>query len=87
MADAEGDEVVVRVCDHGVGITDEEAAQIFKPFFRSTRTAASAPGAGLGLAVCMRLIEAQGGRIWASARPGGGTEFGFALRAVLADTD
>jgi len=87
MADAEGAEVVVRVCDHGVGITDEEAAEIFKPFFRSARTATSAPGAGLGLAVCMRLIEAQGGRIWAAPRPGGGTEFGFALRAVLADTD
>lgn len=72
-------EVQVRVLDRGAGISDEEIENIFRPFYRSARTAASAQGAGLGLAVCKRLIEAQGGRIWARRREGGGTEFGFAL--------
>ncbi|MCK9518696.1 MAG: PAS domain S-box protein [Dehalococcoidia bacterium] len=71
--------VEVRVFDRGVGITDDEIDYIFRPFFRSARTAATAAGAGLGLAVCKRLLDAQGGRIWAAKREGGGTEFGFAL--------
>jgi signal transduction histidine kinase len=39
----------------------------------------AAPGAGIGLAVCKRLVEAQSGSIWARRREGGGCEFGFSL--------
>jgi K+-sensing histidine kinase KdpD len=39
-------------------------------------------GSGLGLFVCARLIDAMGGRIWASNRAEGGAEFGFALRSM-----
>ncbi|MBI2764392.1 MAG: PAS domain-containing protein [Chloroflexi bacterium] len=78
----EGGYVIVRVLDRGAGIPEQETSHIFEPFFRSERTARAAPGAGLGLAVCRRLVEAQGGSIWAALRPGGGTEFGFALPAV-----
>ncbi|HEX5827660.1 MAG TPA: ATP-binding protein, partial [Candidatus Limnocylindrales bacterium] len=53
---------------------------------RSPTTAATASGAGIGLFVCDRLIRAMGGRIWARRRPEGGSEFGFALRAI-ADED
>ena len=42
-------------------------------------TAARASGVGIALFVCRRLIEAMHGRVWVTAREGGGAEFGFAL--------
>jgi two-component system osmolarity sensor histidine kinase EnvZ len=75
----EGNEVVVRVLDRGVGIEESETESIFERFYRSERTARFVKGAGLGLTVCKRLIEAQSGRIWARPREGGGLELGFAL--------
>jgi signal transduction histidine kinase len=75
-------EVSVDVLDRGAGIPPEESDLIFEPFYRSRRTAAKAEGIGVGLAVCKRVIEAQHGRLWARARPGGGSDFGFALPSV-----
>jgi PAS domain S-box-containing protein len=76
----EGDgEVMTSVLDRGQGIEPEEAQVIFRAFFRSPRTAGQASGAGIGLTVCKRLVEAQGGRVWARSRNEGGAEFGFAL--------
>jgi hypothetical protein len=63
----------------------EELGDLFSLFYRSPTTAATASGAGIGLFVCDRLIRAMGGRIWAHRRPTGGSEFGFALRAVPDD--
>ena len=74
------DEVVVRVLDRGRGFQTAESEDLFELFYRSPATAAQASGAGIGLFVCRRLITAMGGRIWARPRPGGGAEFGFALR-------
>ncbi len=71
--------VAIFVEDRGSGITPEEADRVFAPFFRSQRTADQASGIGLGLAVCKRLVEAQGGRIWAAPRDGGGTTIAFTL--------
>ncbi len=78
---SKGDEVRVDIMDRGVGIAPEESNLIFEPFFRSPRTAGEAAGIGVGLAVCKRVIEAQRGRLWARPRPGGGSDFGFALPA------
>ena len=78
-ADAVGDEIVVRVLDEGVGIVPDEADRLFELFYRSAGAAKRASGAGIGLFVCRQLVEAMGGRVWASPRPGGGSEFGFAL--------
>ncbi|HMO95690.1 MAG TPA: ATP-binding protein, partial [Tepidiformaceae bacterium] len=58
-----------------------EAARIFERFYRSDRTAKLASGAGLGLAVCKRLVEAMDGEVWARPRDGGGLEVGFRLPA------
>ena len=69
----------ISVLDRGAGISDEDAPQLFRAFYRSSRTASQVSGAGIGLAVCKRLIEAQGGRIWVRPRDGGGAEFGFTL--------
>ncbi len=71
--------VVVRVLDRGFGIGEDEAERIFERFYRSERTAKLAGGAGMGLAVCKRLIEAMNGRIWARSRSAGGLEVGFSL--------
>jgi PAS domain S-box-containing protein len=78
--DATGSEIVVSVLDRGPGIQeDEELDMIFERFYRSAKTARRVSGAGMGLAVCRRLVEAQGGRIWAERREGGGLAVSFSL--------
>lgn len=77
-------EVCVRVLDGGPGIPPDEADRVFDRFFRSPSMESLGPGAGIGLFVCARLVQAMGGRIWTAPRSEGGTEFGFALR-MMAD--
>jgi signal transduction histidine kinase len=58
----EGSEAVLRVRDHGPGIPDSEARGLFRPFSKSAKEAAnSAPGIGLGLALCRRLARLMHG--------------------------
>ena len=74
-----GREAQVLVLDRGIGLCDEDAEALFAPFYRSINAKKQANGIGVGLAVCKRVIESHGGRIWARPRDGGGSEFGFAL--------
>jgi|GEM_PF-115146 len=63
-ADTSGKFAMLRVRDHGVGISRGERRRIFHPFHKSADQAAhSAPGVGLGLALCRRLATALGGAI------------------------
>jgi K+-sensing histidine kinase KdpD len=78
-------EVEVRVLDEGAGIDPDEAGRLFDLYYRSPRTARTTAGAGIGLFVCRGLVTAMGGRVWASPRPDGGSEFGFSL--VRCDDD
>ena len=80
-----GDETVVRVLDRGPGIQGEDPDRLFSLFYRAPATATQASGAGIGLFVSRRLVLAMGGRLWAKARDGGGSEFGFALRRYADD--
>jgi signal transduction histidine kinase len=80
VAGVEGDEVIVSVLDRGPGVPTEELPLIFDSFYRSEKTADKVTGKGLGLTVCKRLTEAQGGRIWAELREGGGLKVSFALQ-------
>ena len=75
-------EVLVSVLDDGPGFPEEETSRLFELFYRSPGTAGAASGAGIGLFVCARLVTAMGGRIWATPRPEGGSEFGFALTVL-----
>jgi two-component system sensor histidine kinase KdpD len=75
-------EVVVAVLDRGPGLAADEADRVFDLYYRSEATASHAAGAGIGLFVCARLIEAMDGRIWGRPRSGGGAEFGFALQVM-----
>jgi K+-sensing histidine kinase KdpD len=72
-------EARVRVLDCGLGVSPDEADQLFAPFYRSDDAKKLANGIGVGLAVCKRIVDGHGGRIWVMPRPGGGSEFGFAL--------
>jgi K+-sensing histidine kinase KdpD len=72
-------DAVISVMDRGPGIPLEEVDLIFERFYRSQGTAKKAGGAGIGLTVCKRLVEAQNGIIWAEPREGGGLIVSFSL--------
>jgi PAS domain S-box-containing protein len=72
-------EVEVVIEDAGDGLMAEEIERLFEPFYRSPAHRRGASGAGIGLTVCKRVVEALDGRIWGRSRPSGGAEFGFAL--------
>lgn len=75
----EPDRVTVRVLDSGVGLSPAEIARVFERFYRSERTSKFISGAGMGLPVCKRLVEAMGGDIWVRQRKPRGLEVGFSL--------
>ncbi len=76
----EGSEGVVCVQDTGRGIPPEDLPRVFERFYRADRSRARREGgSGLGLAIAKHLVEMQGGRIWATSRPGEGSTFCFSL--------
>jgi len=75
-----GDHLRVMVRDTGVGIAPEELPRIFEEFYRGKK--AEGKGAGLGLAIAKKIVEAHGGRIWAESpdpATGKGSRFTFTL--------
>jgi two-component system sensor kinase FixL len=76
---AEG-KVEITVSDTGSGISEEIAARLFQPFVTS-----KPQGMGVGLSICRTIVEAQGGQIWASPNPGGGTIFHVTVPLAPAD--
>jgi two-component system sensor histidine kinase KdpD len=77
-------DVLVRVVDHGPGLSQQELETVFQPFERGSLGAA-APGAGLGLAIARGFAEANGGRVWAESRKGQGATFVLALPTAHVD--
>lgn len=75
--------VVISVLDRGPGVASAESEIIFQPFYRSARTSPGVGGAGIGLAVCKLLVQAQSGRIWTQPRRGGGSVFAFTLPVAV----
>lgn len=75
-------ESIVRVLDRGPGVNEAEVRRLFEIDYRSPLTEGLAQGSGIGLFVARWLVEGMGGRIWATPREGGGSEFGFALPTV-----
>jgi signal transduction histidine kinase len=66
----------VEVADRGCGVTAAELPQVFRPFFRSEAARKrGVPGAGLGLAVAVRIATAMGGSIGVASEPGHGSQF------------
>ena len=85
VAEADGDDVAIRVIDSGPGIDEAAATRAFELFYRDPSRARAVAGSGIGLFVCASLVEAMGGTIWARQRPEGGAEFGFTLRGLPDD--
>ena len=75
-----GDRARFEVTDDGPGIAPEEAAHLFKRFYRSADgRARDRDGSGLGLAIANAIVTAHGGRIWAEPTPGTGATIVFEL--------
>ncbi len=81
-----GGECLFQINDNGAGIDMKHAADIFQLFHRLDQTAYE-DGLGLGLAVCKRIVEAHGGRIWVVSAPGKGSDFFFTLPPYTDETD
>ena len=73
-AAADATAVEVAVSDTGPGIDEETADKVFQPFFTT-----KAEGLGVGLSISRSIVEAHGGRLWATPDPDCGTTFRFTL--------
>jgi len=84
---AEREEAGWKVCvsDNGAGFDMTHAERIFKPFNRLHR--GDDGGTGIGLAICKKIIESRGGRIWAESEPGVGSRFYFTVPDAVPAAD
>jgi len=80
-AERRGDLWEFCVRDNGIGIDQRHAARIFQMFQR-LHSSADYPGTGIGLAVCRKIVEHHGGRIWVDSEASQGTAFRFTIPAV-----
>jgi signal transduction histidine kinase len=69
-------QALISVADCGVGIAAENVEQLFNPFFTT-----KSGGMGMGLSICRSIMEAHGGRLWATASVPHGSMFQFTLPA------
>jgi signal transduction histidine kinase len=71
--------VQVAVADTGIGIAPNELEVIFDKFYRGAKNGVRASGAGLGLAIAKRIVQAHGGDMWVESELGEGSRFTFSL--------
>ena len=71
-----GPDIAIRVADNGPGIPEEIMRRVFEPYFT---TKPAGVGTGIGLSICRNVVEAHGGKVSLSNRPGGGAQFDITL--------
>jgi PAS domain S-box-containing protein len=76
-----GSNWIFSVQDNGIGIEQEYQAQVFG-LFKRLHAGAGRSGTGIGLALCKKLVERYGGRIWVESEPGKGSVFSFSIPAA-----
>ena len=80
VVEADGDELITSVIDHGPGVPRSDRTRIFDKFTRlGNHLTRSQQGVGLGLHIAKQSIERLDGRIWVDETPGGGATFRFTL--------
>ncbi|MFZ5426227.1 MAG: ATP-binding protein [Thermodesulfobacteriota bacterium] len=74
-----GNQLLFSVVDSGPGIPEGEQPLVFNKYYRGEMLKKSADGIGLGLSIAKNIVEAHGGKIWLSSRPGRGSTFFFTI--------
>lgn len=79
----DGDQVSVAVVDHGIGMSDDDQARVFEPFYRSADAVGRhIRGSGLGLSICRSVVQAHAGELSLSSTLGQGSRVSVRLPVI-----
>ncbi len=83
---SDGDLVGTEVVDHGPGMTPDEVAQVFNPFWRAKHSIAGRRGTGIGLSLVQDYVWLMGGQVTVDSSPAAGSIFAFTVPLAVPAT-